>query len=57
MLKQLGTLYVVKPENLKMVISEGTLARIDPPLLLPFLMMRTDWKRFEKMEKEIFRGK
>lgn len=53
-LKQLGNLFLVKPENLKTVINEGYLSRIDPQLLLPYLILRSDWSKFEKVEKDLF---
>ncbi|KAI8846204.1 exocyst complex component Sec10-like protein [Chytridium lagenaria] len=54
MLRELGNLFIVKPENLHTVLSEGYLARIELQLLQPFLMTRTDWSRIQKYE--IFSG-
>lgn len=44
MLRQLGNIFVVKPEILKSILSEGYLARLDPSLLYPYLERRTDFK-------------
>ncbi|KAI9251571.1 exocyst complex component Sec10-like protein, partial [Sporodiniella umbellata] len=44
MLRQLGNIFVVKPEILKSILSEGYLARLDPSLLYPYLEKRTDFK-------------
>ncbi|KAJ3131370.1 Exocyst complex component 5, partial [Irineochytrium annulatum] len=47
MLREIGNLFIVKPENLKTVLSEGYLARIEINLLQPFLMTRTDWAKIQ----------
>ncbi|CAO3671954.1 unnamed protein product [Rhizopus stolonifer] len=44
MLRQLGNIFVVKPEILKSILSEGYLARLDPSILYPYLEKRTDFK-------------
>lgn len=44
MLRQLGNIFVVKPEILKSILSEGYLARLDPSVLYPYLEKRTDFK-------------
>ncbi|CAG8436215.1 7102_t:CDS:10 [Funneliformis caledonium] len=44
MLRQLGNLFIVKPEILKSVLNEGYLAKIDVKYLLPYLQARTDFK-------------
>ncbi|KAL1919421.1 uncharacterized protein VTP21DRAFT_2114 [Calcarisporiella thermophila] len=44
MLRQLGNLFIVRPEILKSILSEGYLARIDQQLLYPYLEMRVDYK-------------
>lgn len=44
MLRQLGNIFVVKPEILKSILSEGYLARLDPSVLYPYLEKRIDFK-------------
>ncbi|KAI8368784.1 exocyst complex component Sec10-like protein [Blakeslea trispora] len=44
MLRQLGNIFVVKPEILKSILSEGYLARLDPSVLYPYLEKRVDFK-------------
>ena len=44
MLRQLGNLFVVKPEILKSVLNEGYLAKIDVKYLMPYLQARTDFR-------------
>ncbi|GAN09236.1 exocyst complex component Sec10 [Mucor ambiguus] len=44
MLRQLGNIFVVKPEILKSILSEGYLARLDPSVLYPYLERRIDFK-------------
>ena len=44
MLRQLGNLFIVKPEILKSVLNEGYLAKIDVKYFLPYLQARTDFK-------------
>ncbi|GET01528.1 exocyst complex component Sec10 [Rhizophagus clarus] len=44
MLRQLGNLFIVKPEILKSVLNEGYLAKIDVKYLLPYLQARTDFR-------------
>ncbi|KAI9478733.1 MAG: exocyst complex component Sec10-like protein [Benjaminiella poitrasii] len=44
MLRQLGNIFVVKPEILKSILSEGYLARLDPSILYPYLEKRVDFK-------------
>ncbi|KND04859.1 uncharacterized protein SPPG_00558 [Spizellomyces punctatus DAOM BR117] len=56
MLKELGNVFVVKPENLKTVIREGHLSRIEITLLHPFLTMRADWNKLGKFEKDLFQS-
>ncbi|KAI9596433.1 exocyst complex component Sec10-like protein, partial [Syncephalis fuscata] len=43
MLRELGNIFLVKPEILRSLLSEGYLAKIDHRSLLPFLKMREDW--------------
>jgi len=54
MLVQLGNLFVIEPENVDSLITEGYLAKIEPYLLKPYLMMRSDWGAFSKAQKELF---
>ncbi|CAG8625343.1 11133_t:CDS:10, partial [Racocetra persica] len=44
MLRQLGNLFIVKPEILKSVLNEGYLANVDIKYILPYLQARTDFK-------------
>ncbi|KAF8977784.1 Exocyst complex component 5 [Entomortierella lignicola] len=44
MLRQLGNVFLVKPEILPSVISEGYLAKVDSKSLYPYLQMRVDFK-------------
>ncbi|OZJ07024.1 hypothetical protein BZG36_00227 [Bifiguratus adelaidae] len=44
MLRQLGNVFVVKPEILKSILSEGYLARLDAHIIHPYLQMRSDYK-------------
>ncbi|KAL2914341.1 Exocyst complex component 5 [Polyrhizophydium stewartii] len=54
MLKELGTVFIVKPENLKTVLNEGYLGRIELHLLYPYLSLRADWSKLLKIEHELF---
>ncbi|KAK1231808.1 Exocyst complex component 5 [Marasmius sp. AFHP31] len=47
-IRQLGNVFLVRPEILKSYITEGYLGRIDPTLLKPYLALRSDWGQFEK---------
>jgi len=40
MLVQLGNLFVIEPENVDSLITEGYLAKIEPYLLKPYLMVK-----------------
>lgn len=44
MLRQLGNVFLVKPEILPSVLSEGYLAKVDFKSLYPYLQMRVDFK-------------
>lgn len=44
MLRQLGNIFLVKPEILRSILSEGYLARLDPSMLYPYLEKRVDFK-------------
>ena len=44
MLRELGNVYLVKPENLRSVMDQGQLGRYSFKSLYPYLMMRTDFK-------------
>jgi len=54
MLVQLGNLFVIEPENIDSLITEGYLAKIEPYLLKPYLMIRSDWNLFSKAQKDLF---
>ncbi|BFZ62159.1 Exocyst complex component 5 [Saitoella coloradoensis] len=43
-LHELGNIFIVRPEILRSLLREGTLARIKPHLLLPYLQCRADFK-------------
>ncbi|KAF8742465.1 hypothetical protein AX14_004331 [Amanita brunnescens Koide BX004] len=47
-LRQLGNVFLVRPETIKSYISENHLGRIDINLLKPYLALRSDWAQFEK---------
>ncbi|KAJ3575807.1 hypothetical protein NP233_g843 [Leucocoprinus birnbaumii] len=47
-IKQLGNVFLVRPEILKSYITENYLGRIDVSLLKPYLALRSDWGQFEK---------
>jgi len=47
-LRQLGNVFLVRPEILKSYITENYLGRIESQLLRPYLAQRSDWVQFEK---------
>jgi hypothetical protein len=47
-IRQLGNVFLVRPEILKSYITENYLGRIDSSLLKPYLALRSDWGQFEK---------
>lgn len=47
-IRQLGNVFLVRPEILKSYITENYLGRIDPSFLKPYLALRSDWGQFEK---------
>jgi len=47
-IRQLGNVFLVRPEILKSYITENYLGRIDVSLLKPYLALRSDWGQFEK---------
>lgn len=47
-LRQLGNVFLVRPEILKSYITENYLGRIEPALLKPYLAQRSDWAQFER---------
>ncbi|KAJ3387843.1 Exocyst complex component 5 [Entophlyctis sp. JEL0112] len=49
MIREVGNLFIVKPENLAQVINGSYLSQIDFALLTRFLMCRADWTRVQKM--------
>lgn len=61
MLWELGHLYLVRPENLRSVLSEGHLGRIDAKLIYPYISQRADFSSahidqvFPDMEKSFSR--
>lgn len=56
LLKELATLFVVSPDNLQSVLSEGILSRIRPQLLAPYLALREDWATFTDAQKQMLIG-
>lgn len=47
-LRQLGNVFLVRPDILKSYITENYLGRIEPSLLRPYLAQRSDWAQFER---------
>ena len=47
-IRQLGNIFLVRPEILKSYITENYLGRIDSTLLRPYLAQRSDWGQAEK---------
>lgn len=45
-IRQLGNIFLVRPEILKSYITENYLGRIDSALLRPYLAQRSDWGQF-----------
>lgn len=48
-IRQLGNVFLVRPEILKSYITEGYLGRIDASLLKPYIALRSDWGQFGKL--------
>jgi hypothetical protein len=53
-LKELGSLLIVKPENIKIIISEGKLLYMPPATISKYLALRSDWTKLQKYEKDLF---
>lgn len=51
-IRQLGNVFLVRPEILRSYITENYLGRIDPSLLKPYLAQRSDWVQFESRFNE-----
>ncbi|CCM05559.1 uncharacterized protein FIBRA_07786 [Fibroporia radiculosa] len=47
-IRQLGNVFLVRPDILRSYITEGYLGRIEPSLLRPYLAQRSDWGQAEK---------
>lgn len=47
-IRQLGNVFLVRPEILSSYITENYLGRIEASLLRPYLAQRSDWGQFEK---------
>ncbi|KZT72555.1 exocyst complex component Sec10 [Daedalea quercina L-15889] len=47
-IRQLGNVFLVRPDILRSYITEGYLGRIDSSLLRPYLAQRSDWGQAEK---------
>jgi hypothetical protein len=56
LLREIGALFIVKPENLKTAVQEGYLSRIEVQTLHPYLMMRCDWSKLARMERELLQN-
>lgn len=54
LLRQLGNIYVVRPEHLRQMLDEGLLARLDAAVLHSFIVCRADYKQ-AKLES-LFKG-
>ncbi|EIN11132.1 hypothetical protein PUNSTDRAFT_64692, partial [Punctularia strigosozonata HHB-11173 SS5] len=52
-LRELGNLFLVRPEVLKQYITENALGRIDTALLKPYLVQRADWGQVEKVFSDL----
>ena len=46
-IRQLGNVFLVRPEILKSYITEDYLGKIDSKLLRPYLAQRSDWGQFD----------
>jgi len=51
-IRQLGNVFLVRPEILRSYITENYLGRIDSSLLIPYLAQRSDWVQFENRFNE-----
>ncbi|KAI6047487.1 exocyst complex component Sec10-like protein [Pisolithus marmoratus] len=51
-IRQLGNVFLVRPEILRSYITENYLGRIDSSLLKPYLTQRSDWVQFESQFNE-----
>jgi len=51
-IRQLGNVFLVRPEILRSYITENYLGRIDASLLKPYLAQRSDWVQFENRFNE-----
>ncbi|KAF8204797.1 exocyst complex protein [Pholiota molesta] len=49
-IRQLGNVFLVRPEILKSYITEGYLGRIDSSLLKPYLSLRSDWGHLKRTQ-------
>jgi exocyst complex component 5 len=50
-IRQLGSVFIVRPDAIKSYITDNYLGRIDPILLRPYLIQRSDWSNIEKSFK------
>jgi hypothetical protein len=48
-LREIGSLFIVKPENINSVLEDGILSKMDFRYLKPYLQMRLDWTRISKL--------
>jgi hypothetical protein len=47
-LREIGSLFVVKPESISSVLEGGILSQVEFKNLKPYLQMRMDWARISK---------
>lgn len=48
LLREIGSLFIVKPESMRSVVEDGVLSRVEFRLLKPYLQMRWDWSKISK---------
>ena len=53
MLREIASLFIVKQDNLSVMIQQGYLSRLDPAFLHPYLMMRGDASQLSRILKEL----
>ncbi|KAG6337231.1 hypothetical protein ID866_1861 [Astraeus odoratus] len=51
-IRQLGNVFLVRPEILRTYITENYLGRIESSLLIPYIAQRSDWVQFESRFNE-----
>jgi superfamily II DNA or RNA helicase len=56
LLREIGSLFLVKPENLKAAIQEGYLSRLEVSDIKPYLMLRADWAKIARAERDLLQN-